>query len=308
MVYPQIARPESCIGITAGIGNGLDRIGSMQDGVSVERLDKLVSAYGSSWESNAKADALYSILGTDRNHDAWDKKNFFEAGTEEISSVFRFMENTGVRIANLGRFMDFGCGVGRNTRALMSMFQSGLGVDISALMIEDAVQYAKDDKRQARYVVNKEPNLAFVADRSIDFVYCHIVLQHNPAPLQQAYIAEFLRILSPGGVAAFQIPTGYHTRNALEAIKRSIPPHVKVFVRRLTGDPMRSEMHVLPASKIADICRKANATILASPHTNSTHPNHEGRIEFMSREAAISRIAKGETPSYHLSQFFFVQK
>jgi hypothetical protein len=66
----------------------------MQQDITAERLDKLVSAYGSSWESNAKANALYSILGTDRNHDAWSEKNFFEAGSEEISRVLRFMENT----------------------------------------------------------------------------------------------------------------------------------------------------------------------------------------------------------------------
>jgi SAM-dependent methyltransferase len=276
--------------------------------ITAERLDKLVSAYGSSWENNAKADALYSILGTDRNHDAWGEKNFFEAGSEEISRVLRCMENTGIRFANFGSFLDFGCGVGRNTRALMSKFQSGVGVDISALMIADAVRYAKDDERQARYAVNKEPNLGFIAEGSIDFVYCHIVLQHNPAPLQKAYIAEFLRVLSPGGVAAFQIPTGQRARNLIEGIKQAVPPWVKVLVRRLTGDPMRSEMHVLPVSEIEDICAKANARILASPYTNSTHPNHEGRIEFMSRETAISQIENGGTPSYHLSQFFFVQK
>jgi SAM-dependent methyltransferase len=280
----------------------------MQQDITAERLDKLVSAYGSSWESNAKANALYSILGTDRNHDAWGEKNFFEAGSEEISRVLRFMENTGIQLPNFGSFLDFGCGVGRNTRALMSKFQSGVGVDISALMIADAVRYAKDDERQARYAVNKEPNLGFIAESSIDFVYCHIVLQHNPGPLQKAYIAEFLRVLSPGGVAAFQIPTGQRARNLIEGIKQAVPPQVKVLVRRLTGDPMRSEMHVLPVSEIEDICVQANARILASPYTNSTHPNHEGRIEFLSREAAISQIENGGTPSYHLSQFFFVQK
>lgn len=307
-MYLQLARQENCFEITAAVDNSLDWIESMQEGVTAERLDKLVSAYGLSWESNAKADALYSILGTDRNHDAWDKQNFFAAGSEEISRVLRFMDNNGIQLPNFGSFLDFGCGVGRNTRALMTQFQSGIALDISAHMIEDAIRYANEDTRQARYVVNKEPNLAFIADRSIDFVYCHIVLQHNPAPLQKAYIAEFLRVLSPGGVAAFQIPTGYHTRNVLDAIKERVPANIKVLVRRLTGDPMRSEMHVLPASTIEEICRKSNTKIVASPYTNSTHPNHEGRIEFMSRETALSRIGNGETPSRHLSQFFFVQK
>ncbi|HEX4408144.1 MAG TPA: class I SAM-dependent methyltransferase [Xanthobacteraceae bacterium] len=280
----------------------------MHQEATAERLDKLVSAYSSSWEHNARSASLFSILGNDRNHDAWREQDFFDAGSEEVGRVLRFMETSGIRLQNFSSFLDFGCGVGRNTRALIGEFKSGVGVDIATNMIADAVRFAKDDERQARYVVNKEANLGFVAEGSIDFVYCHMVLQHNPAPLQQAYIAEFLRVLSPGGVAAFQIPTGQYARNLVEAIKQAIPPRAKVVVRSLMGAKTRSEMHVLPASAIEDICAAGGTKILASQYTNSTHPNHEGRIEFMSREAAISRIKNGATPSYHLSQFFFVQK
>jgi SAM-dependent methyltransferase len=280
----------------------------MRQEATAARLDRLVNAYGSSWESNAKADAMLSILGTDRNHNPWGMKNFFAAGNEEIGRVFRFMRESDIQPARFGSFLDFGCGIGRNTRALMNAFQSGTGVDISALMIDAAIRYAKDDERQARYVVNKEPKLEFIADGSIDFVYSHIVLQHNPAVLQKAYISEFLRVLSPGGVAAFQIPTGQRARNLIEVLKQAVPPRLKVLAGRLRGSSTRSEMHVLPASEIEGLCARANVKILASPHSNSTHPNHEGRIVFMSREAAESQIDSGETPSYHLGQFFFVRK
>ena len=156
-----------------------------------EKLNELVVSYSDSWENNAKNNALYSILGIENGD--WDKSRFFAAGNEEIDRVFGFMRDAGIELGSFGNFLDFGCGVGRNTRVLMTKFQSGLGVDISARMIAEATQYAKADRRQARYVVNQAMNLSFVADNSVDFIYCHIVLQHIPGPLQKIYVAEFLR-------------------------------------------------------------------------------------------------------------------
>ena len=83
------------------------------------------------WEENAKADALWAIL-TDHNKRsrAWDPEEFFRTGHTEISHVFRHMQSVGISIPEGGSFLDFGCGVGRATRALMTRFDYGYGVNV----------------------------------------------------------------------------------------------------------------------------------------------------------------------------------
>jgi SAM-dependent methyltransferase len=44
-------------------------------------------------------------------------------------------------------------------------------------------------------------------DDFFDFIYTNIVLQHMRPEYSKAYLKEFLRVLSPGGLLVFQLPT-----------------------------------------------------------------------------------------------------
>jgi len=103
--------------------------------------------------------------------------------------------------------LDFGCGVGRLTQALAEHFERVVGVDISPAMIEGARRYNRKGDR-VRYLVNADPNLRQLASGSFSFVLADIVLQHVPPRFSLEYIAEFVRVLGPGGIAAFQMPSG----------------------------------------------------------------------------------------------------
>ena len=61
---------------------------------------------------------------------------------------------------------------------------------------------------RCRFVLNTEPDLAFLADGSVDLVYSSLVLQHLPPGYARRYLAEFARVLAPGGAAVFQVVTG----------------------------------------------------------------------------------------------------
>lgn len=267
-----------------------------------------LEAYKEAWEVNAREDAMYAVLTSTDKRASWDAASFFAAGREEISRVFGFMEQNGIGPARRRRFMDFGCGVGRNSRALIEKFDAGTGVDISASMVSQAQNYAKSDARAATYVVNAVPNLSFIADGSIDFVYSHIVLQHIPSELQASYVAEFFRVLAPGGMAGFQAVTGWHAANFLRGAKRFLSPYVRGIRARVGTDPIRIEMHLLREQRVRQLCASSDLSLLASPYTNSTDTNHAGRVEFVTRARAIERIRSNETSSDYLSQFFFAKK
>ena len=59
---------------------------------------------------------------------------------------------------------------------------------------------------RVHYSVGELDRITF-SDSTFDLVYSRIVLQHMPVELQGRFVAEFIRIIKPGGLAAFQTPS-----------------------------------------------------------------------------------------------------
>jgi len=273
------------------------------------------------WELNARRNPLWAIL-TDRERESqtWDIDDFFRTGEHEVKTVLDYVATLGATLEARGCFLDFGCGVGRNTRALMRRFAAGIGVDVSGTMIELARQYSASDPVQAAYLVNHADRLSTIPDQSVDFVYCHIVLQHLPPSLQPGFVAEFLRILRPGGIAAFQVPTGDTAspmarswREVKSGVRGILPAALVSPIRRAMGKGTQAaavtmSMHVLPEATVERLVESAGCVRLAAPYTNSTDTSHRGNLRFMDRATALAAIESGETDSRLLSQFFFVAR
>lgn len=275
----------------------------------------------SEWEHNAKSNAFWSILTDARKtSNAWDKEEFFATGREEVRLVMERLRTLDAVPDPAGGFLDFGCGVGRTTRALMTYFTEGYGIDISPTMIERARNHSTNDPRQARYLVNTRGDLAMIESGSIDFVYSHIVLQHIPVQYQTGFIGEFLRVLKSGGIAAFQIPTANlesaaqrQIRALKRLVRRSVPrtllrPIDWAMGKDTSTAPVSMEMNVCRAETVLWVILRNQGMLLDAPFTNSTDRNHRGQIRFMSQDRARSEILNGTTDSPYLSQFFFVRK
>ncbi|MDE1985072.1 MAG: class I SAM-dependent methyltransferase [Alphaproteobacteria bacterium] len=273
------------------------------------------------WENNAQSNALWAVLTDNRKKaQSWDEGEFFATGREEVRIVMRRLQQLGLAQSAGGCFLDFGCGVGRVTRALMEYFADGTGIDVSQTMIDRAREYAAADPHQARYIVNAHGDLGMVISGSIDFVYSHIVLQHIPASCQRKFIGEFLRILKPGGVAAFQIPTANlegawsrRLRRAKKILHRVMPESAIVSVKRAFGKDASTamvsmDMNICSEEAISAIVDRNRCVLLDAPFTNSTDKSHRGKIRFMDRNEARVEILKGMTDSPYLSQFFFIRK
>ena len=84
--------------------------------------------------------ALWAILSySDRKFGAWDREEFFRTGEVEIEELMARAEELG-RPVGRASALDFGCGVGRLTRALSAHFESCLGLDISETMVKGGGQ------------------------------------------------------------------------------------------------------------------------------------------------------------------------
>lgn len=65
------------------------------------------------------------------------------------------------------------------------------------------------------------PDLARFPDGTFTFIYSTLVLQHMEPQFSKGYIREFVRVLAPGGVLAFQLPAGRSTRETTLPVTRT---------------------------------------------------------------------------------------
>ena len=281
-------------------------------------MKKNIDQYAQEWQKNAEADALWVILTDSKYYGRkWDETEFFATGDEEIGRIFGFIKERGIEVLSSGSFLDFGCGVGRNSKALRKRFKGGFGVDISEKMIDLAQTYVQG----VEFMVNKSGSLDQFANDSIDFIYSHIVLQHIPNEYQRHYIEEFLRIMKPGGLAILQILVGIINPQVINSlfvirvkkkIKRLFP--FLVILKRWLIPPkhfhyeFKLEMHPLPDEVVCRICEKYGCVIEAAPATNSCEADHNGKVEFYDMNDHRHMLKESGLPNRYLSCMYFIRK
>jgi SAM-dependent methyltransferase len=121
------------------------------------------------------------------------------------------------------------------------------------------------------FKVNENTVTAFKKG-SFSFIYTTIVLQHIPYPQQVEYIAEFCRLLKPGGVLVFQIPTkDIRKLSLIQKVKST----VKVRVR---------QMNPIDENEIKSDLTGAGCEVLHQLFTNHTDVDFGGNLKFINRE------------------------
>jgi len=168
--------------------------------VQIERQER-------DWNELAQLDPYWAILTSPgKRFGRWDSAEFFATGKAEVEALMDRASQLGLP-QRRERALDFGCGLGRVTRALADEFDECVGVDISENMVTGA-RDAHADVDSVSFVVNRASDLRRFADGSFDLVYSAIALQHVPdRHTIESYIAEFCRVLRPGGLAVFNLPS-----------------------------------------------------------------------------------------------------
>lgn len=195
---------------------------------------------GWAWDRLGQENALGAILTRDGRVAEWDLAEFLATGNADVA---RFLDDLD-RIApgvRRGRALDFGCGVGRITRALATHFEEVVGVDVAPSMIERA-RALNTECAGCSFVLNRAPHLRAFRTGTFDVVYSRLVLQHIHPSVVRKYIPELIRVVAPGGVLMFQLPgvMAVDSRRAFEnapvlgsALKRRLPRPIVVLWRRL---------------------------------------------------------------------------
>jgi ubiquinone/menaquinone biosynthesis C-methylase UbiE len=102
-----------------------------------------------------------------------------------------------------GPVLDFGCGFGRVIRYFMKDVPAGelIGTDVN----DELINFCVASNPWCRFTLNDaSPSLA-IADNEVGYLYAYSVFSHFSEPMHEAWLAEFKRVLRPGGVLALTV-------------------------------------------------------------------------------------------------------
>lgn len=226
------------------------------------------------WEDWATVDPLWSILTEPTVRETgWDVDRFFETGEQAVESCFAQAADLGLP-RRRRRALDFGCGVGRLTRAIAARVPDTVGLDIAPTMIAKAREL-NGGVSAARFEVHAGEDLGGYPDATFDVVVSLFVLQHIPELRAiERYLTELVRVLSDGGLAVVQLPyakpavespTTWRARLALRrrialGLRRSGLP-ARFLYRRLGWRP-DMPMAAVPQRRVRELVSVSGGTVL----------------------------------------------
>jgi len=172
------------------------------------------------WEELGSMDPFWAILNySNQRFGKWDVNEFFITGEQEIEKIMHHVTQLGY-LSRWQLALDFGCGVGRTTKALAKYFQQCHGVDIAENMILKARELNASIPN-CNFFVNNEEDLRLFPDNNFDMIYTNIVLQHMPCKsMIESYISEFMRTLKDEGLLIFQLPSYIPLLNRIQPRRR----------------------------------------------------------------------------------------
>lgn len=226
-----------------------------------------------SWNHFGRTDPYWAILtAPDKKNNRWDKQEFFESGRYQIDEVMGYLATVAPDLRR-GRAMDFGCGVGRLTQALAMYFERVTGVDIAPSMVERARAHNQFPDR-CEFVLNERDDLKTWQSGTFDFVYSSITLQHMPPRYIRRYLTEGVRLLAPGGILLFQLPSrfvaaGIHLariRHLMYRLQRALFPTRGAVI----------DMYGIPPEKVVRVLEHAGGQVLSVVPDGSAGAHWEG--------------------------------
>jgi len=133
---------------------------------------------------------VYTISGH------FDVEEYYESGRRHAASIRQVLAANGVAIDRLPSLLDFGCGCGRVVRHWRTLEHTRVhGSDYNPRL----VRWCRESLPFADFRVNGlQPPLPY-ADGELEFIYAISVFTHLTEALQDAWLQELARVLSPGG-------------------------------------------------------------------------------------------------------------
>lgn len=274
---------------------------------------KAFKTYVAEWERNAERDAYWAVLTScQQEQTGWNREAFFQSGKQEIESLIQYAKKSALPIDFSGNALDFGCGTGRLTQALSTVFNKVCGIDVSAHMLQKARDALLPSMHNIEFIHNPVTHLNVFEPERFDFIYSNIVLQHIAPRHQMRYLEEFARVLNARGWMIIQIPSrriynswGTKLKGSLvNLLPYRIKKQLLIHVFKNRSRALREfdfEMNVCSEDSIRRYADKHGLKIWHIAYTNSCDPDFSGNLAFKTYEDVK------DTRGY-LSPMYFLQK
>lgn len=225
------------------------------------------------WNRMARDDPFWAVATAPQYRGGkWDPAEFYATGQSQVRAILDYAEMAGLHVTR-GNALDFGSGLGRLSQALADQFEQVLGVDIAPAMVEQATALNRQGERVS-YLLNEVDDLAALPSQTFDFVLSEITLMHMRPDYSKRYIAEFLRVLRPGGVAVFQLPDPTKKQRIKEAIPHFIlDPALRLRAKRAP----RMEIYGITRTEIERTTTAAGADVAL---VEEIHEGHAGNRRY----------------------------
>lgn len=133
---------------------------------------------------------IFLVAGTDNVQ--W----FLSSGAMAAQSLRDIFTKNKIKIENLEKFLDFGCGVGRVTRHWRDLKKPTIhGTDYNPSLIE----WCRKELGFAHFQVNDLAGKLDYDNNQFDMIYALSVFTHMTEPNQLFWMDELTRVLMPGG-------------------------------------------------------------------------------------------------------------
>lgn len=244
--------------------------------------------YCDQWEKLGADDPYWAVLtNPNKKGGKWKRNEFFNTGKKEIENVLAKLSKLGIKL-DRSVALDFGCGVGRLSRALASEFREVVAVDISSSMLEEAKK-ANKDINNIKFIQNTHEHLEIISNESCDFIYSNIVLQHMPKNKQTLYIREFCRVLSSGGIMAIQTPSMFNLRSWKGWVYLTTGNNFLNVIRKIKHGPLGvMELHALPKSKVLETLNQEGMDIIHVERYDSAGAAFESYMYFAKKSEHLA--------------------
>lgn len=189
------------------------------------------------WRKWGETNPYHGVLGVETGSiaDGKVRDRFFATGDADVGLVLDAIERrrSGF-VAQGGKALDFGCGVGRLMAAFARRGFHVTGVDISPAMIAEATSNLSQFSGRFGFV-----SLDDAKPGSFDIVHSYIVIQHIRPGQGMAIVRRLMDLVRPGGFLAIQFTLGSPDwrRTALNWLRYRIPPLHTAF-NLLRGRPL----------------------------------------------------------------------
>ncbi|MGD9879906.1 MAG: methyltransferase domain-containing protein [Reyranella sp.] len=170
---------------------------------------RLLARIAEQWERLGESKPHWSVLTEERflpERITETEEAFFSSGQHDRNRLLATIARVGRDPAEFRIACEFGCGLGRVTNHLAESFERVIACDVSrSHLVRARARSHEIGRGNITYRVSMLPH--FGMTMPFDLWFSIIVLQHNPPPIMAMILQRMLRLLRPGGLAVFQVPT-----------------------------------------------------------------------------------------------------